>query len=64
VGTFSALITCLPVTGLRPPNASVAAIVARSFALTPTEHCRVYRSVACVGLLLMYSYAYISIPIA
>ena len=30
-----------PVTGFLPPFASVAAIVARSLALTPTEHCRV-----------------------
>ena len=40
-GTLSASITCLPVTGFLPPKASVAAIVARSFAFTPIEHWRV-----------------------
>ena len=37
-GTFGASSTCLPVTGFLPLLASVAAIVARSFALTPIEH--------------------------
>jgi hypothetical protein len=40
-GTFSTFMTCLPVTGFFPPFASVAAIVARSFALTLTAHCSV-----------------------
>ena len=40
-GTLSASMTCLPVTGFLPPSASVAAIIARSLALTPIEHCRV-----------------------
>ena len=40
-GTLPAPSTCLPVTGFLPPFASVAAIVARSFAFTPTEHCSV-----------------------
>src|SRR4029079_2324281 len=39
--TFGGSSTCLPVTGFLPLLASVAAIVARSFALTPIEHWRV-----------------------
>ena len=38
LGTLAASMTCLPVTGFLPPDASVAAIVARSFAFTPMEH--------------------------
>ncbi len=41
LGTYSGLRTCLPVTGFFPPFASVPAIVARSLALTLTEHCSV-----------------------
>ena len=40
-GTLSAFMTCLPVTGFFPPLESVAAIVARSLALTLIEHCSV-----------------------
>ena len=40
-GTSADFITCFFVTGFVPPNASVAAIIARSLALTPTEHCSV-----------------------
>jgi hypothetical protein len=40
-GTFSVFMHCLPVTGFLPPFASVAAIIARSFALTFTAHCSV-----------------------
>src|SRR5688572_31734925 len=40
-GTCSAEMTCLQVTGLRPPLASVAAITARSRAFTAIAHCRV-----------------------
>src|SRR5687767_9251819 len=40
-GTFAASSTCLPETGFLPPAASVAAIIARSLALTPIEHWRV-----------------------
>jgi len=40
-GTFSGFMSCLPVTGFLPALASVAAIVARSFAFTFTEHCSV-----------------------
>ena len=39
--TYLLSMHTLPVTGLVPPLASVAAIMARSLALTPTEHCRV-----------------------
>jgi len=41
LGTFSAFMHCLPVIGFLPPFAIVAAISARSLALTPTEHCSV-----------------------
>ena len=40
-GTLAGSMTCRPVRGFLPPNARVAAIVARSFALTPIEHWRV-----------------------
>jgi hypothetical protein len=40
-GTLFSSSRRLPETGFFPPAASVAAIIARSFALTPTEHCRV-----------------------
>ena len=40
-GTLSASSTFLLVTGLVPPAARVAAIVARSLAFTPMEHWRV-----------------------
>jgi hypothetical protein len=48
-------MTCLPLTGFLPPLARVPAIVARSLALTFTEHCSVYTSVACIGFDLMNS---------
>src|SRR5262249_24335022 len=40
-GILFASITTFPVTGFFPPLASVPAIVARSFAFTPMEHCLV-----------------------
>lgn len=42
-GTFAASNTCLPVTGFLPPKASVAAIMARSLALTPIDQRQVQR---------------------
>ena len=41
LGTCFGSTTCFFVTGFLPPLARVAAIVARSFALTLTEHWRV-----------------------
>ena len=37
--TTSGWTTTWPVTGLRPPLASVAAMTARSLAVTSVEHC-------------------------
>ena len=45
----SASTTRSLVSGLTPPSAKVAPITARSLALTFSEHCRVYRSVASAG---------------
>ena len=38
LGTFGGSMTCLPMIGFLPLDASVAAIVARSCAFTPMEH--------------------------